>query len=338
MTIYINTGGSFAVIGNHNGQIVNRLPPQTYSVDYNPMRGFSLTAEKDLKVPDIIYGDADITAKRTLTAFERRDKSTGALLIGEKGSGKTMTAMLIALEAQKKGIPVILVNKDMTVECGMGLGNFIGSIDQEIVVIFDEFDKTHPSESQDRLLTMFDGVSSSKKLFVVTANSEYRLSDFLVNRPGRFLYLIDHNGVDEKFIRSFCVDKIDEGKINEIVNLSSEFERFNFDMLDSLVTELVCHPDDTVKDALFFLNISPNRVNRIYYSISCKNNEGEKVDIYPKEIDNVHAPRGIEFYYDEQSTRVFFADAKKIDADTYEIVKDEHTFRFSRQRQRSRAF
>ena len=88
-------------------------------------------------------------------------------------------------------MPVIIVDTYIP-----GLANFIEEIEQEVMVMFDEFDKTFGgvnksdgmADPQTELLTLFDGLAQGKKLYVITCNNLNTLSDYLVNRPGRFHY------------------------------------------------------------------------------------------------------------------------------------------------------
>lgn len=67
------------------------------------------------------------------------------------------------------------------VDCPIpGISNFLSSIEQEVVIIFDEFEKTFArnddGDPQVELLSLFDGVDDGKKLFVITCNDTKRLT------------------------------------------------------------------------------------------------------------------------------------------------------------------
>ena len=99
---------------------------------------------------------------------------------------------MASIKAIQNGYPLIIVNTYIP-----GIADFLSQIDQEIVVLLDEFDKTfnggkdnsnNAKDPQTEMLTLFDGINSGKKMFIVTCNDLRGLNDYLVNRPGRFHY------------------------------------------------------------------------------------------------------------------------------------------------------
>lgn len=62
----------------------------------------------------------------------------------------------------EKGYPVLIAD-----EAYRGIAHFIEKIEQECVVLFDEFDKTFKSnkenDEQAKLLSLFDGTAGGKK-------------------------------------------------------------------------------------------------------------------------------------------------------------------------------
>ena len=60
------------------------------------------------------------------------------------------------------------------------------------------------------MLTLFDGFSTGKKMFIVTCNSLYDLNDYLVNRPGRFLYHFRFDYPTAEEITQYLQDKLEE--------------------------------------------------------------------------------------------------------------------------------
>jgi hypothetical protein len=232
------------------------LEPKTYVVKLSQTRGFFLETVDDFEMPKKIYGDIDTRANRILGTFHDRPAQTGALLIGEKGSGKTLLAKRIALLAQETGLPVILINSPFY---GDPFNTFMSSIDTPAVVIFDEFEKVYDKdEHQPHLLTLLDGVFNSKKLFLLTCNDEYRLNSHITNRPSRVFYRFEYKGLEEDFITEYCKDCLkDQSKTAQILNLKFTMgEKLNFDILKSLVEEMNRY-SETVTQAISVLNVTP---------------------------------------------------------------------------------
>ena len=175
-----------------------------------------------------MYGDAQRNSDRIINTYFDRTVNTGVILQGEKGSGKTMLAKLLSTKLREQGVITIMVNSPF---CGESFNTFLSSITQPALIIFDEFEKVYNSESQDKLLTLFDGTHEGHKLFVVSLNDYSRLNSFMKNRPGRFYYSITYNGLEDSFVREYCEDNLnDKNMINSVVNFSSTFSKFNFDM------------------------------------------------------------------------------------------------------------
>jgi len=251
------------------------LPIGFYTVGWDDFRGeyylkeilpFDLSGKK-------IYGDTEAQADRIIDTFQSRSgKSTGVLLAGQKGSGKTLLAKYISVQAAAKlGISTIVINEPWS---GEKFNAFIQSIQQPCIVLFDEFEKIYrqsealaaaeamgggegrmyghhgryyeegmersvSNPSQDSILTLLDGVYPSQMLFVLTVNDKSKITSNMMNRPGRIFYVLDFSGVDTNFVRDYCEDRLQNATyIPEVVSYASLFEAFSFDMLQSLVEEM----------------------------------------------------------------------------------------------------
>lgn len=121
-------------------------------------------------------------AEKVLRSFKVFQRNLGVILSGDKGIGKSLFARLLSAKAVEAGYPVIIVDQAFP-----GIASYIESIEQEVVFLFDEFDKTfgsnHDSDPQSTFLSLFDGTSQGKKLFIITCNSLHGLNDYMVNRP-----------------------------------------------------------------------------------------------------------------------------------------------------------
>ncbi len=114
------------------------------------------------------------------------------------------------------------------------------SIEQECIVLFDEFDKTFGIEGQNDILSMFDGMSAGKKLFVITCNDLSRLSEFMINRPGRFHYHFRFEYPGAKEVREYLEDKLPEryhSQIQDVIVFSRK-TKLNYDCLRAIAFKL----------------------------------------------------------------------------------------------------
>ena len=191
----------------------DKLPVNTYTVRFDKMSGFYLEARSRLAVTEKVYGIHPEKADKVLKAFTMFERNLGII---------------------DQYIP--------------GIAAYIESIEQEVVFLFDEFDKTFGSvcpganeaDPQSALLSMFDGTAQGKKLFIITCNSLYKLNDYLVNRPGRFHYHFRFDYPSPEEIQAYLTDKLRPAYIGEIrkVILFSKKVALNYDCLRAIAFEL----------------------------------------------------------------------------------------------------
>lgn len=263
MTFFIKNGSKFNVSATGAVDLHDELPVGTYTVKFERMGEYYYLEQVDnFKIKGKIYGDALRQRDRILRTFNERSKSTGVMLSGEKGSGKTLLAELLSLEAQKSGIPTIVINEPWS---GDEFNRFVQSIDQPTVVIFDEFEKVYDREKQEQMLTLLDGVYSSKKLFILTCNDKWRINEHMKNRPGRIYYRLDYRGLDSQFIREYCEDNlVNITYIESVMRIAAVFGEFNFDILKAMVEEMNRY-DESPQEVMKMLNAKPeNDEARIY--------------------------------------------------------------------------
>lgn len=253
MSFYLKDGDTLWPTQEGVYDVRTSLPLGNYTVG-SSIKGFYLKPITDFDITGKIYGKTTRQAERILATFQDRPNSTGVLLNGEKGSGKTMLAKMISQKAAALGISTLVINTAFT---GDAFNMFIQSIDEPCVIVFDEFEKVFDDKEQEATLTLLDGVYPSKKLFVLTVNDKYRVNQHMRNRPGRIFYMLDFKGLDADFIREYCIDNLkNQSHVEQVVRLNMMFDSFNFDMLKALVEEMNRY-DETANQALEMLNAKP---------------------------------------------------------------------------------
>jgi len=260
----VNTGNTYNIY-NDSVKLYDQLPAQCYEVCFHERRGFWLEKYADIEVNEKIYGVHQAKVDKVLSAFKRFDRNLGVILSGDKGIGKSLFSKLLAQRAIEQGLPLIIVNIYVP-----GMANYINSLNQEVMVLFDEFDKVFAGNNdnhapQAEMLTLFDGISMGKKLFVVTCNSLRNLNDYLVNRPGRFHYHFSFNYPTEADIREYLTDKLgNNSEIDKVINFATKIN-LNYDCLRAIAFEL--SDGSSFEDAIADLNILHIEDQAYYFNL-----------------------------------------------------------------------
>lgn len=240
----ISQGDNTYDIFDDSLRVYEQLPPQSYVVRFSEQRGFYLSKYVEMEINEAkVYGVHDAKVSKVMASFGEMNRSLGVILSGDKGIGKSLFAKMLSAAAIQSGRPVIVVDTYVN-----GIASYIESIEQEAMILFDEFDKTFgdvrakdgESSPQTALLTLFDGLSGGKKLFVVTCNELRRLNEYLINRPGRFHYHFRFDYPSASEIKQYLHDKLSEeyyGEIDNVVSFAGKVS-LNYDCLRSIAFEL----------------------------------------------------------------------------------------------------
>lgn len=296
MSYFLKSGNTFRVSSKEALDLHEQLPPGNYVIKADQFGNMFLEEIDQFEMRGKQYGDLTRNRDRILNTFLARPSSTGVMLAGEKGSGKSLLAKSVSVAGAEQGIPTIVINAAWH---GDKFNSFLQSIDQPTIVLFDEFEKVYDSDEQEHILTLLDGVFPSKKLFVLTCNDKWRIDAHMRNRPGRIFYMLDFKGLDPEFIREYCQDNLDAKQhIERIVQITGLFNQFNFDMLKALVEEMNRY-NEAPEQALKMLNAKPEFDDGNTYTFTLSHNgvEFASTDVAKNKWVGNPLQRQIEIHY-----------------------------------------
>jgi hypothetical protein len=265
-------------------QTFDRLPVATYAIEFSKMAGYSLRQVSPLATgEETVYGAHVQRVDRIVRAYEDMDRSLGVILSGDKGMGKSLLIRMLAERAREQlQLPTILVQHSTP-----GLASFLDELG-EVVVIFDEFEKVFvyddEGDAQAQFLSLFDGLSTAKRLYVLSVNALNRVNEFLLNRPGRFHYHMRFAYPGPETVATYLRDQVPgilESQVHEVVEFSRKYD-LNFDHLRAIAFEL--RRGETFAEVIGDLNIK--RVTRSESSVEARITwQNGDVDVISGSID-----------------------------------------------------
>ena len=163
-------------------------PGKVYTIDIDRYTDdISFIIAPDLIMPEKLYETEDSSrfVNKVINYFNKStDGTTGVMLSGLKGSGKTITAKNIAL---KSNLPIILIDKSFRPSLLVKLFNKLANT--PACILFDEVDKLGEDYDDDYLLRILDGANTAgKKLVLCTCNEADDINEYLKDRCSRIRY------------------------------------------------------------------------------------------------------------------------------------------------------
>ena len=260
---WIQNGSNYKrVEGNVSN--VDTVPKGIYNVGLS-ITGWYLERTADEFVFNYkVYGLQSKFMQHVLTAFENTKGNFGILLNGTKGTGKTITAKVLA---NKFNLPVIIVKSFG--ENNTGLIEFLASFNFDCVFFFDEFEKNF-SEKDSSILQIMDGVYTSnyRRIFLLTTN-ETHINDNLISRPSRLRYIHEFGNLEQDITREYLNDTLnDKSRIEDIVDFVDTLQISTIDILKSIVEEINIFGFDKFMENKSFFNVKTAaytyRTKRVY--------------------------------------------------------------------------
>lgn len=244
--------------------------PTTDGLDYDLENGKAYTIDVDRYTDEILFSVApDLTLpekiystnndesfiNRVLSHYNNSDcGTTGVMLAGLKGSGKTVMSKNIAI---RSNLPIIIIDKGFSPRLFKNLFNKLENTN--VCMVFDEVDKLGENYDNDYLLQVLDGMNSSgKKLMMFTCNNDDNICEYLLDRCSRIRYWKEFDEMDNAMIRSILEDKLnDKTEVNSLTDfIANNFGCISFDNVCSFATEINENPTNTYETLFNDMNLS----------------------------------------------------------------------------------
>lgn len=254
MSEFVKLGNK--IVNKPNGLDYDLIDGKIYNLKFDGFSGGAyLEEDGSLNLPSKVYltEDDKTFIHRVNSYFQKTTKlSTGVMLSGIKGTGKTVMAKVIANNSK---LPVIVVDEDFPTG---RINDFFRKFDHPVAVIFDEVDKHWDTED---LLGWLDGVqTNAKKLVLFTCNNENQVNQYLKDRCSRIRYVRHFEPSDNaRFLKEIMRDK---GIAESDINSTYDFIVKNFNLLsiDNILAfldeKLMFGSDLSNTDILKDMNIS----------------------------------------------------------------------------------
>lgn len=211
--------------------IRTKLAPGVYA-PFIDDKGIHMRALKSRFEQSDHYG---VEVERHLRMFSQDYVANGAvsvILLGQKGTGKSMTGEALCNYLIDNGVPVIYMDADIP---GPVLHNLIRDVGK-CALFIDEFDKRYQEYQQkNQLLSMFSDASLSDVSFIVAGNEKHGFSDFLLDRPTRFKYLIQFTGVSPYIVEEMCKKYKISKECSKLIMRYSCAHHASFDVMRTVI-------------------------------------------------------------------------------------------------------
>lgn len=278
--VWMNTGNSYSQI-DPNFEVTQALPAGVYNLELT-MFGWKLFKFADNFVfPYKLYSLENEFVDHVLKTYENTIGNLGVLLNGTKGTGKTVTAKVLA---NRLNLPVIVL-KSMG-DRNQSMIEYLSSLNCDCVLFMDEFEKNF-EEKDSTVLQIMDGVynSNHRKIFLLTTNN-MNINENLVGRPSRIRYVKHFGNLSMDTVNEYLDDALECTEAREeILEFVDSLTISTIDILKTIVNEVNIHGMEGLRRAKNYFNV---QTNEYHYSClrghCCDNEYGQDPEKYS--IDN----------------------------------------------------
>lgn len=230
------------------------IPGKVYDLSYDRYTGDDIFKENgELSLPSKVYTSKkdEFFKKRVLTYFNNAfTDTTGVMLAGTKGTGKTIMAKVLAKESN---LPIIIVDPQYPEH---RLIKYFKQISTPVCILFDEVDKSFDTE---KMLDFLDGLQkTSKKLVIMTCNNLHKVSEYLQDRCSRIRYLRKYTTDDNLEFLDVLINDMGIKNVEEVSKFCRENIRLlSMDNIVAFLNEIKMLEDEdiTLDEIISVMNI-----------------------------------------------------------------------------------
>lgn len=259
-SVWMVTGNSYSQV-DPNFKITEKLTPGIYNLELT-MFGWKLSKFADnFTFSYKLYNLESEFVDHVLKTYHNTTGNLGVLLNGTKGTGKTVTAKVLA---NQLNLPIIIL-KSMG-DNNQSMIEYLSSLNCDCVFFMDEFEKNF-SDKDSTILQIMDGVynSDNRKVFLLTTN-EMHINENLVGRPSRIRYVKHFGNLSLDTVKEYLDDALmcPEAR-EEILNYIDTLSISTIDILKTIVNEVNIHGMNGLMKAKSYFNVQTNSYNYSCY-------------------------------------------------------------------------
>lgn len=272
------------IIVKPKGSDYDLINGKVYDLSYDRFEGPKLKENGELNLPSKIYKSKkdEVFIERVLNYHKSSDKNTtGVMMAGIKGTGKTIMAKVLAKESN---LPIIIISSDFPAS---RLLPYFKKFKQEVCIILDEVEKNYCTED---LLGFLDGVEKTcKKLVLMTCNNISEVNEYMQDRCSRIRYLRKYrNDANLEFLPMIVEDLKIKNPEKVIEFCKKEIKLLSIDNIFAFLQEIKLLEDtnDNLDDIISILNIDTySNIDISTTSNKNTNTENKKLNNFIKDMN-----------------------------------------------------
>lgn len=261
-TLLLDHGSHICVSAYSDKDRLESLRPAVYEIAITDSGVKLFTLQEKFQVAERKFGNHNLYKKTLIEDYDRVGPSVGAILFGVKGSGKTLLAEDVCNHYLKLGLPIIRV----TFPVPLPVLELVSAAVGPAVFYFDEFGKvyrrTEGDDPREGLLGFFGNATRLGSIYLVTANNlQSELSEFMINRPGRFRYCFNFSSPEDAHLEEVFDHYMIADSLRPMLRAYVHDNECSYDVLCSLLPVIRgCKDRDEVdeKTKIFNIPLFPN--------------------------------------------------------------------------------